>query len=110
MKDASFAPGVRRRWRATQRCGACIWGNPSLSACDTGNQETPVPVTNIMKPLCLLFFLAASAFSQPFSFGVKGGVPMTDFVSAVRAQNINASTTTNRYIVGLTGEARLPFG
>lgn len=64
----------------------------------------------IMKPLCLLFFSAAAAFSQPFSYGVKGGMPLTDFVDAVRAQNINASTTTNRYIVGVTGEARLPFG
>jgi opacity protein-like surface antigen len=63
-----------------------------------------------MKPLCLLFLSAAAAFSQPFSFGVKGGLPMTDFVDAVRAQNINASTTTNRYILGVTGEARLPFG
>jgi hypothetical protein len=63
-----------------------------------------------MRPLCLLFFSAAAAFSQPFSYGVKGGMPMTDFVDAVGAQNINASTTTNRYIVGVTGEARLPFG
>ena len=37
-------------------------------------------------------------------------MPLTDFVSAVSAQNINASTTTNRYILGVTGEARLPFG
>lgn len=63
-----------------------------------------------MRPLCLLFFSAAAAFSQPFSYGVKGGMPMTDFVDAVRAQDISASTTTNRYIVGVTGEARLPFG
>ena len=63
-----------------------------------------------MRPLCLLFLSAAAAFSQPFSAGLKGGMPLTDFVDAVRAQNINASTTTNRYIVGLTGEARLPFG
>jgi Outer membrane protein beta-barrel domain len=63
-----------------------------------------------MKPLCLLFLSAAAAFSQPFSAGVKLGMPLTDFVDVVRAQNINASTTTNRYIVGVTGEARLPFG
>ena len=67
-----------------------------------------------MRPLCLLLLSlllsTAAAFSQPFSFGVKGGMPLTDFVSAVRAQNINASTTTNRYILGVTGEARLPFG
>ena len=35
---------------------------------------------------------------------------MTDFLDVVRAQNINASTTTNRYIVGPTAELRLPFG
>jgi Outer membrane protein beta-barrel domain len=63
-----------------------------------------------MKPFCLLFLAAAAAFSQPFSFGVKGGMPLSDFVDAARAQNINASTTTNRYIVGVTAEARLPFG
>ena len=63
-----------------------------------------------MKPLCLLFFSAAAAFSQPFSYGVKGGMPLTDFVDAARSQNITASTFTNRYIVGVTGEARLPFG
>jgi hypothetical protein len=63
-----------------------------------------------MKLPCLLILAAAAASAQPFSIGVKGGMPMTDFVDVVRAQNINASTTTNRYIVGVTGEARLPFG
>ena len=63
-----------------------------------------------MRALCLLFVAAAAGFSQPFSAGVKGGMPMTDFLDVARAQNINASTTTNRYIVGVTGEARLPFG
>jgi hypothetical protein len=63
-----------------------------------------------MKPLCLLFLSAAAAFSQPFSFGVKGGMPMTDFLAVTRTQNINSSTTTNRYIVGVTAELRLPFG
>lgn len=63
-----------------------------------------------MKPLCLLFLSAAAAFSQPFSFGVKGGMPMTDFLNAARTQNFTASTTTNRYIVGATAELRLPFG
>ena len=63
-----------------------------------------------MKPLCLLFLSAAAAFSQPFSFGVKGGMPMTDFLNAARTQNFTSSTTTNRYIAGLTAELRLPFG
>jgi hypothetical protein len=57
-----------------------------------------------------LILAAAAASAQPFSYGVKGGMPLTDFVDAARAQNINSSTTTNRYIVGVTGEARLPFG
>ncbi len=65
---------------------------------------------NIMKALCLLFLAAAAGFSQPFSFGVKGGMPMTNFLEVASAQNINASTTTNRYIIGVTGELRLPFG
>jgi opacity protein-like surface antigen len=63
-----------------------------------------------MKPLCLLILTAAAVFSQPFSFGVKGGMPMTDFLAVARTQNINSSTTTNRYILGVTAEARLPFG
>jgi len=73
-----------------------------------------VPVTYIMRPLCLLFlplFLTVgAAFSQPFSFGVKGGMPLTDFIDAAKSQNFTASTTTNRYVVGVTGELRLPFG
>lgn len=63
-----------------------------------------------MKPLCILILSAAAAFSQPFTLGVKGGLPMTDFVNATRTQNFTASTTTNRYIVGPTAELRLPFG
>jgi hypothetical protein len=63
-----------------------------------------------MKLPCLLILAAAAASAQPFAIGVKGGMPMTDFVNVVQAKNINASTTTNRYILGVTGEARLPFG
>jgi len=63
-----------------------------------------------MKLLCLLILSAAAAWAQPFSFGVKGGMPMIDFLNVAHTQNIDTSTTTNRYIVGVTGEARLPFG
>ena len=53
-------------------------------------QVAPVPVTYIMRPLCLLFLVcAAAAFSQPFSFGVKGGMPMTDFIDAARAPELH---------------------
>jgi len=53
---------------------------------------------------------AATAFSQPFSFGVRGGLPMTDFLSATQSGNFSFTSNTNRYIVGPTAELRLPFG
>ena len=59
-----------------------------------------------------LLFLAgtAAAFAQPFSFGIKGGVPLTDFFDAVHSDNFGYFSSTNRYIVGPTAELRLPFG
>jgi opacity protein-like surface antigen len=57
-----------------------------------------------------LLFTTAAAFSQPIGFGIKGGMPMTDFVNAASSGRFNASTVTNRYIVGPTVELRLPFG
>ena len=68
-----------------------------------------------MTRLLFLFLLgAASAFAQPFTFGVKGGVPLSDFVSTAQSVTGNSSTSfstsTNRYIVGATAELRLPFG
>ncbi|MGA3017599.1 MAG: outer membrane beta-barrel protein [Bryobacteraceae bacterium] len=61
-----------------------------------------------------LFFLlmagAAGAFCQPFSFGVKAGVPLTDFLTAAESQNVSYVTATNRYIGGVTAELHLPFG
>jgi hypothetical protein len=77
--------------------------------------ETPDAAlrTHFMRPLPLLLLGAIAAYSQPFSFGVKGGVPLTDFVNAASSTNANGfldyATHTNRYIVGLTGELRLPF-
>ena len=63
-----------------------------------------------MRLLSLLLLTTAAAFSQPFSFGVKGGLPLTDFVNAVNTQNFTSSANTHRYIVGPTAELRLPFG
>ncbi|MEO8597193.1 MAG: porin family protein [Candidatus Solibacter sp.] len=63
-----------------------------------------------MRSLCLLFLSAAAAFSQPISFGIKGGLPMSDFVNAASSGNFKASAVTNRYIIGPTVELRLPFG
>jgi opacity protein-like surface antigen len=63
-----------------------------------------------MRLVSLLLFTSAAAFSQPFSFGIKGGLPMTDFVDAVNSQNFTSSAYTNRYLIGPTAELRLPFG
>jgi Outer membrane protein beta-barrel domain len=57
--------------------------------------------------LPLLFFCAASAWAQPFSAGVKVGLPLTDFIHTVSGES---STVTNRYLVGPTAELHLPFG
>jgi len=67
-----------------------------------------------MRPLLLLLLGAVPVFSQPFSFGVKLGVPLTDFINAAgNSQNasgfLDYSTHTNRYIVGVGAEVRLPF-
>jgi hypothetical protein len=60
-----------------------------------------------MKLPFLLMGCAALAFSQPFSAGIKGGLPLTDFLNAV---NGVTSTTTNPYVVGPMVELRLPLG
>jgi opacity protein-like surface antigen len=62
--------------------------------------------------------VAASAFAQPVTFGVRAGMPLTDFVSTV--QNLRVSgilnvfpgfqSNTRPYILGPTIELRLPAG
>jgi hypothetical protein len=65
-----------------------------------------------MRLLGLFALGAFSAFSQPVTFGVKGGVPLTDFISAKQFPTgtsiENATSTTNPYILGPTAELRLP--
>lgn len=59
----------------------------------------------------LLFLLAATpVLAQPFSVGVKAGVPLTDFVDTARSGNFNYFAHTKRYIIGGQAELRLPFG
>ncbi len=57
--------------------------------------------------LALLIVCAATAAAQPFSAGVKVGLPLTNFIDTVSGQS---STVTNRYLVGPTAELHLPFG
>src|SRR5579872_7567093 len=61
----------------------------------------------IMRPLCLFLLVGVSASAQPFSVGLKAGVPLTDFFNTV--QNVS-TTVPNRYIIGAEAELRLPFG
>src|ERR1700679_2867444 len=64
----------------------------------------------IIRSLWLLFLGASTAFCQPFSFGVKLGVPLTDFFNTVESSNFTFNATTDRYIVGPTAELHLPLG
>jgi opacity protein-like surface antigen len=63
-----------------------------------------------MRPLFLLLFGAVSAWAQLFSYGVKAGVPLTEFLDAAKSQQFAFNSTTNRYIAGPTAELHLPFG
>src|SRR5262249_13495851 len=62
-----------------------------------------------MKQLVLLFLGATAAFSQPVGGGLKVGIPFTDFLDKASTGNLNNFKHPKRYIVGLTGELRLPF-
>jgi opacity protein-like surface antigen len=63
-----------------------------------------------MRVLFLLLLSALSVCAQPFSFGVKGGVPLTDFLDTASNPDLLFQTSTNRYIIGPTAELHLPFG
>lgn len=58
----------------------------------------------------VLFGSAVAMFGQPLSFGVKGGLPLTDFIDTVSGNRATVSSVTNRYIIGPTLEVHLPFG
>jgi opacity protein-like surface antigen len=60
----------------------------------------------------LLSFLLASCptCGQIFSAGIKGGVPLNDFLNTVQSQNFSFDPSSNRYIIGPTAELHLPFG
>ena len=60
-----------------------------------------------MKPLLLLLLISGAALAQPFSAGLKAGLPLMDFLTDVQ----NGSTTaTSRYLFGPEVEVRLPLG
>lgn len=54
---------------------------------------------------------AITAFcAEPFSIGVKGGIPINDFVNGTNTASGVLNSTTNRYIVGPELELNLPWG
>jgi len=63
-----------------------------------------------MRLLAVFVFGAVCAFSQPFGAGVKLGVPFTDFVDKASSGTLSDFSHPKRYIFGLSGELRLPFG
>jgi hypothetical protein len=64
--------------------------------------------------LASLFLLSCAAFAQPFSAGIKGGVPFTGAFSDLTTMGVDIVTRTfsesNQYIVGPMVELRLPLG
>jgi len=70
--------------------------------------ETMRPV--IVRSLLLMLLGAGAGACQPFSFGAKFGVPLTDFFNSVENSNFTFNTTTDRYIFGPTAELHLPLG
>ena len=60
----------------------------------------------------LILFLLGSfvLFAQPFTAGIKAGVPLTDFVNATQNGTFNYTASTQRYIIGGEVELRLPMG
>ena len=63
-----------------------------------------------MKPILLFLFGSSLILAQPISFGVKGGLPLTDFIDTVSGPSTNITQKTHIYIVGPTVELRLPGG
>ena len=60
----------------------------------------------LLASTCVMLFLLATetGLAQPVSFGLKGGVPMTDAVGG----NFGGASEARRYTVGVMVELRLP--
>lgn len=67
----------------------------------------------ILLPLIGVLIGASTALAQPFALGVRGGVPLTDFINTVTSPDPSLDSfgaKTNRYILGPTAEIYLPWG
>ena len=63
-----------------------------------------------MRILFVSLLIAAPAFPQLLSVGVKGGVPFTDAFNTARTGSLSYISATKRYTVGPMVEFRLPLG
>jgi len=63
-----------------------------------------------MRPALLLLLGSIPVFAQPFSAGIKAGIPLTDFLNAAGNGTFDYSAPNQRYIVGGVAELRLPLG
>jgi opacity protein-like surface antigen len=63
-----------------------------------------------MRPVLLFLLASISAFAQPFSAGIKAGIPLTDFLNAASSGTFDYTAATQRYIIGGMAEVRLPLG
>jgi opacity protein-like surface antigen len=63
-----------------------------------------------MRLVWLFLFGCMSVFAQPFSAGIKAGVPLTDSLNASQNGIFEYNAPTQRYIIGGMAEVRLPLG
>ena len=63
-----------------------------------------------MRFVIILALTTISAFAQPFTAGLKAGIPLTDFLNATENGTFQYSSPTQRYIIGGEAEVRLPLG
>jgi hypothetical protein len=63
-----------------------------------------------MLRLCLLAICPMAVWAQLVSFGVKGGVPLTNAFDTARTGSLTYLSNTKRYLVGGALELRLPLG
>jgi hypothetical protein len=63
-----------------------------------------------MRPALLFILGSIPVFAQPFSAGLKAGIPLTDFLTATDNGLFQYNAPTERYIIGGVAELRLPLG
>ena len=63
-----------------------------------------------MRPVLLFLLGSIPVFAQPFSAGIKAGVPLTDPLDATQNPLFEYNAPTQRYIIGGMAEVRLPLG